>query len=141
MYELAELTDLIHGYEGEDDPALGPTDPESELGCLLIGELVEELREEDSPIGRLRAIVDGLAADGCPVVEGCERAAYYPSADHIIMPAPGAFRTSDAHAEILLHEATLEVHRRIGLGEARHRRRSSARTLAGCGCGIVALAP
>ena len=56
--------------------------------------------------GRLRAIVDGLAADGCPVVEGCDVAAYYPSADRIVMPAPGAFRTTDAHAEILLHEAT-----------------------------------
>lgn len=55
--------------------------------------------------GRLRAIVDGLAADGCPVVEGCEVAAYLPGADRIVMPAPGAFRTSDAHAEILLHEA------------------------------------
>ena len=56
--------------------------------------------------GRLRAIVDGLAADGCPVVEGIDRAAYSPSADRIVMPAPGAFRTSGAHAEILLHEAT-----------------------------------
>lgn len=59
MYELAEITDLIHGCEGEDDPALGPTDPESALGRLLIGELVEELREEDSPIGQLFA--------ACPV--------------------------------------------------------------------------
>lgn len=56
--------------------------------------------------GRLRAIVDGLAADGCPVVEGSDVACYYPGADRIVMPSPGAFRTSDAHAEILLHEAT-----------------------------------
>lgn len=52
------------------------------------------------------AIVAGLAADGCPVTEGGDVAGYMPRADRIIMPPAKTFATADAHAAVLLHEAT-----------------------------------
>jgi hypothetical protein len=113
MYELAEITDLIHGCEGEDDPAPGPTDPESAMGCLLIGELVEELREEDSPIGQLFA--------ACPVELLAELV--------LRLAALGAVGG--------------QPERPCGQSDqgATSARRFSVRTLSGWGCGIVALAP
>lgn len=55
MYDLCELTDLIHGCPGATQPELGPHDPDDPRDAIVIADVVYGMTLDDTPIGRLLA--------------------------------------------------------------------------------------
>lgn len=55
MYDLSELTDLIHGCPGAEDEDLRPHDPDDPADAALIADIVYQITRSATPIGRLLA--------------------------------------------------------------------------------------
>lgn len=58
MYDLSELTDLIHGCPDAEDDDLRPRDPDDPADAAFIADIVYQIARSATPIGRLLARAD-----------------------------------------------------------------------------------